>query len=224
MSTPGRMKTYAGGDLIADSKRTVAVATTTVVPDFTNIFYLTGTATITSLTASPSTRNRLVTFVSSSGSQTFTNTNSPSANQMALGGANITISAGDSITMFLKIDGSWQIYNIQRANSAAVSVSTLASATTLTIPDTANVFYVSGSTTVTALSLTTNTSGRSIRLIGAANAAVPFTNTDTPATNGQMYLRGTNRLLLESTILDLQILSDGTSAGTYAILAGFTGG
>lgn len=221
MSIPARAKSIVGGG----TTNTLACATTTAVPDNGNLLFLTGTATITSLTAGITTRNRIVWFEGSSGTQTFTNTTgTTTAGQMDLGGANIVVSAKDVLVLILRNNGVWHLVEFRRNNTAAGSVSTLVSATTLTIPDTANVFFVSGSTTVTALSLSVNTTGRTIRLIGAANASVTFTNTDAPATNGQMYLRGGNRQLLESTILDLQIISDGTSAGTYAILANTTTG
>lgn len=74
MSMWSRLKSIAGGDR---TNYTLAAATTVVVPDDSNLFYLTGTATVTALNAGGSTRNRVVTFVQSdSGATTLTNTNS----------------------------------------------------------------------------------------------------------------------------------------------------
>ena len=87
---------------------------------------------------------------------------------------------------------------------------TVASATALIIPDWTNVVYVSGSTTVTSISMPAQLRSRRVTFIGAASANVTFTNTDTLTTAGQMYLRGVNRQLQESTILELFCQADGT--------------
>lgn len=106
MSMWSRLKSIAGGDR---TNYTLAAATTVVVPDDSNLFYLTGTATVTALNAGGSTRNRVVTFVQSdSGATTLTNTNdTTTAGQMDLGGANIVLGQTDSVDLLLRADGSW---------------------------------------------------------------------------------------------------------------------
>lgn len=87
----------------------IAVATTTYVPDTSAIFALTGSATITTLDAPVYSRGRIVTFYQLSGSTVFTNTEATTtAGQMRVGaGANLTLAAGDVVTMFLHPDGWW---------------------------------------------------------------------------------------------------------------------
>jgi hypothetical protein len=88
---------------------------------------------------------------------------------------------------------------------------TLASAATINVPDESNAFYLSGTTTITSI-LVGNKAlrNRQITFIGAAGAAVTFTNTNTPTTAGQMELRGANRLLEADGSIDLFIKNDGT--------------
>ncbi len=202
------MKTYAGGDIISDTSRTLAFATTLQVPDNTNLFYLTGTATCTALNANGATRNRLVTFACTSGSQTFTNTTGTStAGKMDLGGSNVTLNAGDILNLFLKSNGVWVLFSMRR-NSVASGSLTIASATP-TIPDTADIFSVSGTSSITTWTVTTPGRPRRILLYGAASAAVPFVNTDSPSA-GQMNLRGSNRILFEDYVMELLVKTDGT--------------
>lgn len=106
MSMWSRLKSIAGGDR---DFYTLAVATTTNVPSSSNLFALTGTATVTSLLASANTRNRIVTFYQSdSGATTLTNTNGTStAGQMDLGGSDIVLGQDDSVDLLLRPDGSW---------------------------------------------------------------------------------------------------------------------
>lgn len=101
-----RIKSIAGGDR---TNYTLAAATTINVPDDSNLFYLTGTATCTALVANSATRNRIVTFVQSdSGTTTLTNTNdTATANLMDLGGSNLALGQTDSVDLLLRADGSW---------------------------------------------------------------------------------------------------------------------
>lgn len=111
MSMSSRLKSMAGGDTLGF---TVAAATATTMPDSSNVIYLTGTATITSLNASNSTRNRICWFYQSdAGTTTFTNTNNTTtAGQMDLGGTNIAVGPTDVLVMLLRTDGSWvRLYN-----------------------------------------------------------------------------------------------------------------
>lgn len=97
---------FGAGSGIAKS---VAAATTVYVPDGLAWINMTGTATITALQADVSSRGRLAYFYQSdSGATTFTNTDSTTtANQMDLGGSNITISATDVLVLYLRHDGVW---------------------------------------------------------------------------------------------------------------------
>lgn len=106
MGVWSRLKSVMGGDRV---DYTLAAGTTIVVPDSSNLFYLTGTATVTALQAGAHTRNRLVTFIQSdSGTTTLTNTNGTStANEMDLGGSNVALGQADVIELLLRSDGSW---------------------------------------------------------------------------------------------------------------------
>lgn len=88
---------------------TVAAATTLSVPDGLAWVNLTGTASVTSLTASLSARNRVVIFYQSdAGATTFTNTNGAStAGTMDLGGSDVVLAATDVLCLFLRSNGSW---------------------------------------------------------------------------------------------------------------------
>lgn len=87
---------------------------------------------------------------------------------------------------------------------------TLASAATLVIPDDDNAFYVSGTTTITSITVTVSTRNRLLTFIGAASAGVKFTNTNTLTTAGQIFLQGSDRTLNESDVLQLYCQNDGT--------------
>ena len=90
-------------------------------------------------------------------------------------------------------------------------LSTLASAATLNLPSDDNAFYISGSTTITSLLNADNViRNRRVLFIGAASAAVTFTNTNTLTTAGEMYLQGSNLTLNEDDVLELLCKSDGT--------------
>jgi len=106
MGFMSRLRSIAGGDKF---RNTVASGTTTYVPDDTNVVLLTGTATVTSLVASKSTRCRLVWFVQNdSGTTTFTNTDdTTTADKMDLGGSNRALAQTDTMALYLRADGSW---------------------------------------------------------------------------------------------------------------------
>ena len=102
-----RLKSIFGGGTVAPTR--MAAAATMFVPDGAAVVELTGTDTVTSLRASAWARNRTVLFRQVSGATTFTNTASATAaNQMDLGIANITLSATDSMTLFVRSDGVWE--------------------------------------------------------------------------------------------------------------------
>ena len=111
MSIWSRMKSVFGGSDNFLSK-TVAAATTLAVPDDMAVVPLTGTATVTSLTAPQHTRGRMV-WLWQSDTGTTTLTNSPgttTAGQMDLGGldtSNAVLGPTDWIQLYLKSDGTW---------------------------------------------------------------------------------------------------------------------
>lgn len=92
----------------------------------------------------------------------------------------------------------------------AVPPRTIASAATLNCPDDDNLFFVSGTTTVTSLVTPQWIRNRKVRIIGAAAAVVTFTNTNTPTTAGQMYLHGQNRTIQEDDVIEMYCKDDGT--------------
>lgn len=101
------MKSIHGG--LGAFSNTLAAAATVNVPDGEDLFYLSGTDTITALTASAATRGRIVTFIQgASGSTTFTNTDSTTTvNLMDLGGSDVVLGATDVLCLYLTSTGSW---------------------------------------------------------------------------------------------------------------------
>lgn len=90
----------------------LAAAATTVVPDTSDFFSLTGTATITTLTGTTTGRPRIVTFYGAASSAvTFTHTAAPATGQMFLGGANRLVSESIVLQLMLDTDGTWTIVN-----------------------------------------------------------------------------------------------------------------
>lgn len=87
---------------------------------------------------------------------------------------------------------------------------TLASAATLVIPDDDNAFFVSGSATVTSITIPSYLRNRELTFFGAASANVTFTNTDSPTVAGTMSLNGVNRQLTGAGMLKLFCDNDGT--------------
>lgn len=88
---------------------------------------------------------------------------------------------------------------------------TLASAATMYIPDNTSVIYVTGTTTVTSLLLSDRSSyNRIIFFAGGSGCLCNFTNTNTPTTEGQMSLRGSNQQLTEGVWMALYVGTDRT--------------
>jgi len=178
-----------------------------MVPEDTNRVELTGTDTVTSLQAASFTRGREVTFRQTSGTTTFTNTaGTTTEHLMDLGGSNLALAAGDEVTFYLRPDGVWTVcVPPSRANAGTYS---LASSSTVTVPDYSNTFVVTGTATISALTGTTTAGYRRVTFIGGSSAGVTFTHTDSPST-GQMYLAGANRTLREQQVLSLILQPDG---------------
>lgn len=112
MSALARLKQTQGGN--GGDITTIASATTTVVPDEQADFIISGSATITSLQAALATRGRRVTFIGASGAAVvFTNSDdTTTANQMDLGGSDITLGANDVLELKLMAGGYWiRLYN-----------------------------------------------------------------------------------------------------------------
>lgn len=89
---------------------TVAAATSLTIPDDSNLVYLTGTATVTSLNGSSRIEaGRTVFFYQSdSGTTTFTNTDDTTTKgQMDLGGGSVAVANSDVLCVSQRPDGSW---------------------------------------------------------------------------------------------------------------------
>lgn len=200
-----RLKSLAGGH---KTLATIASGTTTAVPESDGAFYVSGSATITSLTTPNYCRNRQVTFIgAASASVTFTHTvGSTTAGQMDLGAQSIVLSAKDVLVLFCNENGVWQLVSYKQNNAVSVS---LASATTVTLPDHSDFFVVTGTATISTINATTTGKWRRVTFIGAASANVTFSNNNSPS-SGQMYLRGTSRTILEDYVLVLLLNPDGT--------------
>ena len=109
MSIPSRIKSSAGGHYPLQTR---ASAATMYLPPDDNCFLVSGSTTITSLVTDTWVRNRRVMLIgAASAAVTFTNTNSPTANQMYLQGANLVLNEDDVLELFCKSDGSWIIVN-----------------------------------------------------------------------------------------------------------------
>lgn len=89
-------------------------------------------------------------------------------------------------------------------------IPSLASATTLAIPDADSAWVITGTTTVATLSVPQYLRARLLTFIGGASASVTFTNTNTTTVAGQMYLRGQDLVLNEDYVLVLLVKNDGT--------------
>lgn len=100
--------TGTGGSDGGGDSTGVASGSTTTIPDSANTHLITGTATITVLTATAVTQFRRITLIGgSSASVTFTNTNSPASGQMYLLGANVVLLEQDMIVLIQQPDGSF---------------------------------------------------------------------------------------------------------------------
>lgn len=201
MAILGRLKSWFGE---AKTATTLASAATVRVPSEGSTFHVSGSTTITSLVAAQESYNRLVMFIgAASASVLFTNTTgTTTAGQMDLGGASVLLAEKDIAIFRVNHQGVWRLVSFRQNNA---STTTVASATSPTIPDTGDIFYISGTTAVTSLTVTATDRDRRILLVGAAGAVVEFSNTNTPSSAGQMYLGGVNRTLREDQTLDLLV-------------------
>jgi hypothetical protein len=103
MAIWGRLRSVAGGPTI----RSLAGAATLYLPDESNVFLVTGSVTVTALTSGNWYGRRVTLIGGSSAAVTFTNTNSPSSDQMFLQGANILLNEQDVLVLIRQNDGSW---------------------------------------------------------------------------------------------------------------------
>lgn len=104
----GRLKSLAGTK--EDGIATLAVAAALKLPADTNLIYLTGTDTVTSINSdAPIEQGRTVWFVQSdAGTSTFTNTDDTTTKgAMDLGGSNRAIAGSDVLCVQQRPDGSW---------------------------------------------------------------------------------------------------------------------
>lgn len=112
MSAWKRSKSIAGGG----TKYTLTPADGMSVPSDSNLFYLSGSATIGSLYAeNQTTANRIVTFYQESGATTFNN-NAGSTTRGAMhvdaSAESVTTSAADVIRFLLKPNGTWTMIKL----------------------------------------------------------------------------------------------------------------
>lgn len=205
MGVLSRVKSVGGNNRPIPS---VASAATLALPDDSNVVYVSGSTTVTSLDAGNPRPGRHLTIIgATSASVTFTNTTgSTTAGQMDLGGESILVSAKDILRLVRDNNGVWQLIEFKLNNAVSQS---LASAATVTVPSSSDIFVVTGSTDITSLSAQTTGKIRRVTFIGGSSCNVKFTNTNSPST-GQMYLQGTNRILLEQDVLVLILQTDGT--------------
>lgn len=204
----GRIKSVAGASL--PSKNTLTAATTLYLPAGTNEFYLTGTATVTSL-GGPTTEYlpREITLIGESGATTLTNTTgTTTAGQMDLGGSNIVISAKDVVKLRRRRDGTWLLVSVRKNNASTTTIATGSSTTTITLPDTGDVFELTGTALVIAITASSSSRSRRVTFIGGASSAITFLHVNSP-TSGQMSLRDADRLIGQNGILELIQLSSG---------------
>ncbi len=89
-------------------EQTIVAATTTAVPDDVTNCLISGSVTITSLTAIVMP-GRVVVFEGATGAAVvFTNTDdTTTSGQMDLGGSNVTLGASDILALKQRGDGSW---------------------------------------------------------------------------------------------------------------------
>jgi hypothetical protein len=211
MSFQGRLKSIAGGGTIP----TLTAASTLRIPDESTVYLLSGTATVTSLEATRSWPGQHLRLIGTSGVTTLTNTTgTTTAGQMDLGGANIEIAAKDIVNLIRMNDGTWRLAEARANNAVSVEI---ASAATLTVPSTSDVFTLTGTETITSITVVDNDRYRELTFIGAASSGVTFTHTTSPSA-GQMNLRGDNRYVGEDGVLVLIVKPDNT-----LLLKSFTG-
>lgn len=116
-SFASRVKSLNGGS--GDGIQTLTPATTTIVPSVDSVYYLSGSATITTLDAEVSSRGRSVLFIQISGTTVFTNTaGTTTAGQMRVASSgDLNLVAGDACELFLT-DGGWWVRIGSADNSA----------------------------------------------------------------------------------------------------------
>lgn len=107
MSIPGRLKSGAGGDVYPVARNTIPSQAALVLLDWTNVMYVSGTKTVTSLSCPSSLRNRRITLIGAAGASVqFTNTDTlTTAGQMYLRGANRLMGEDTVLELFIKPDG-----------------------------------------------------------------------------------------------------------------------
>lgn len=100
---------------------------------------------------------------------------------------------------------------IRSVHGRSGTITAVASAAAVTVSEESDVFVISGSDTITSLLGAGGVlPGRIVTFIGAASAAVVFTNTNDPTTSGQMDLGGSNVTLGAQDVLTLVRLDNGT--------------
>lgn len=88
-------------------------------------------------------------------------------------------------------------------------VPSIASATTVNLPNDSNAFLLTGTTTITSLICDPRSRNRMVTFFGTTSTAATFTNTNSPAAN-KMYLHGANRTIQDDDVIQLYCKNDGT--------------
>lgn len=84
------------------------------IPDHRNYFVVTGTTPVSSIVGASHLRDREITLRGGTGCVvTFTNNNSPTANQMNLRGTDRTLYEDTVMKLFNKGDNTWTLVSIQ---------------------------------------------------------------------------------------------------------------
>lgn len=203
----GRVHSWAG----ANRPREVTSAATLSLKHNDYRVWLTGTATVTSIVAETRDGRPVEFFQNGAGVTTFTNTDSSTtAGQMDLGGGNVVLGRGQSVSLMQDANGVWRkLWTTEGGGGGgAGGFSALTAATTLSVPNGTVSGSVTGTATVTSIS-TALQPGQKLTLYGISGTCT-FTNTNGTSTEGQMDLGGQNYELSTAVTLELIQRADGS--------------
>jgi hypothetical protein len=216
MSIGARIKSLGGASWM--DPLTLTSATAIVLPDDSNVFYVSGTATCTSLKGrSGALFGRTLILIGTSGTTTFTHTSGASTNgTMDLGGQNFPLGTDDTLVLTQKKDGSWRRIG-GSIEPSPTSLTDLTAATTTSLTDGQDQYLISGSATITDLDVTSVEPGRIVTIVGDSDANVVFTHTASPSTAGEMFLGGANVTITANDSITLMLMAGGTWVMTSTV-------
>lgn len=96
-----------------------------------------------------------------------------------------------------------------KSKSGGIAIPTVASAATVLLSESNDVFLISGTTAITSLDATRIRPGRHVTFIGTDGTGNVFTNTNATTTAGQMDLGGSDITLTLDDVLVLVQLGNG---------------